>query len=121
MREIVIVIAIIVVLTSGASVAVVPWPWLFVAGLGLTALGFVVGAPTAIVYHVLLYRAIGQRVELPKGWYWSAMPYNEHLLPIQRRLVMTWCYISAAGFVVTVLGILVLVGAMGIGLIQMSR
>ena len=47
-------------------------------GLGVAALGFAYGIPTALVYHWLLYRALVRAKRLPARWWVS--PTSHHAL-----------------------------------------
>jgi len=75
-------------------------------GIGLSAVGFAYGIPTAIVYHWLLYRALVDADRLPARW-WLAPTSHHGLVPReQRRRIYLWGAIGGTGFLVIVLGIL---------------
>ena len=109
MRELGIVIVLIAVMLIVSAAWVTPWEALYRAGIWLTLIGFVVGVPTGLVYHVRLYQALHPRGELSRGWYWSPIQYNRRLQPEERRSVMSWCYLGGAGFAVICLGLLTMV------------
>lgn len=62
---------------------------------------FVVGAIAGLGYHVVLHRTLAP---LPRGWWWSPTRLHGRLSPDQRRRVMPWFVVGAAGFVGSLLG-----------------
>ena len=78
------------------------------AGLALAAVGFGYGIPTAIVYHWRLHRSLSRAGRLPERWWLS--PTSHHgLIPREdRRGVLRWGAIGGSGFLVIVLGIILL-------------
>ncbi|MFO0688543.1 MAG: hypothetical protein U0900_07535 [Myxococcota bacterium] len=79
---------------------------LLVGGLGLAALGFAYGIPTALVYHWLLHRSLARAGRLPERWWLSPTSHHAKLPPEDRPRVLLWAAIGGSGFVVIVLGIL---------------
>lgn len=112
MREVVLTVLIVVVLVGLGLATLLPWETLFDAGAWLIFVGMLVGVPTGVVYHVLLYRSLEPRGELPSGWYWSAIKFNKLLLETERDTVMPWVYVSGLFFFVVVLGLLAIGAAM---------
>jgi hypothetical protein len=108
MRELAIVAAItaLMCLLSGAWVA--PWETLYYGGIWVALAGFVLGVPTGFVYHVRLFRVLGPRGELPRGWYWRPLRFNSLLRPDERTGVMAWCYTGALGFAIICIGLLMM-------------
>ncbi|MFT6398727.1 MAG: hypothetical protein ACJAYU_003489 [Bradymonadia bacterium] len=102
----------IMLLATGASM-LLPWTTLFMLGAGVTAVGFVLGIPTGVLYHVQLHRCLAPRDELAPGWIWNPIDNHVHLRPSERRRVLPWCYAGALGFVVICLGMLLVVFGMG--------
>ncbi len=78
---------------------------LLFGGLGLAALGFAYGIPTAMVYHWLLHRALTRNGRLPKRWWVSPTAHHDLVPPAERGPVLLWAGIGGSGFVVVVLGI----------------
>jgi hypothetical protein len=78
---------------------------LLVGGLGLAALGFAYGIPTALVYHWLLHRALSRDGRLPQRWWISPTAHHHLLEPNERPRVLVWAAIGGSGFIVIVLGI----------------
>ena len=81
-------------------------------GIGLVAIGFAYGIPTAIVYHWMLYRSLLRADRLPHRWWISPTAHHGLVPRADRRFVFVWGAIGGTGFLVIVLGILVT----GIGL-----
>jgi hypothetical protein len=89
--------------------AVVPWDVTFGCGVALVALGMAVGVPAGALYHLQLYRALR-----PTGARWWLHPTGLHgqLRDGQRGAVMRWFRIGAVGFLVAIIGcVMVAVGA----------
>jgi hypothetical protein len=97
-----------------AALALLPWPWLLEAGAVLTALGFAVGLPPALVYHLRLRAALLRRGRLVRRWWLEPTRLHRFLETEDRRRVMPWFTAGAAGFVLVVLGcVLVVLAALG--------
>lgn len=96
----------LLLLLAGAGWAAVLLPWQTIAfgGLACALLGIALGVPTGIYYHLLLYRALAPRGQLPRGWYWHPMRYHDHLLADERPSVTRWMYAGGTGFMLIVLG-----------------
>ena len=94
-----------------ALVAVVPWEVTFGLGVALVALGMLVGVPAGALYHVRLWRAV--RPAAGSGWWLHPTGLHARLEARDRRPVMRWFRVGAVGFVVAMLGcLLVAVGAL---------
>jgi len=79
---------------------------LLLGGLGLAAVGFAYGIPTALVYHWLLHRALTRHARLPARWWLSPTSHHDLVPPAERRAVLVWAGLGGSGFLVIVLGIL---------------
>jgi len=75
------------------------------SGIGLATLGFLVGIPTAIVYHWRLYCALTRCNRLPPRWWISPTSHHDRIPSADRRQVLSWGALGGAGFVAVVLGI----------------
>ena len=75
------------------------------SGIGLAALGFLFGIPTAIVYHWQLYRALVRCDRLPTRWWLSPTSHHDLIPPADRRQVLAWGAAGGSGFVAVLLGI----------------
>jgi hypothetical protein len=73
-------------------------------GLGLLALGLVVGVPTGFWYHVVLYRLASPKVPLPRRWWLSPGRLHRHLTAAEQRRIEPWFRIGGVGFVLCVAG-----------------
>lgn len=78
---------------------------LLIGGLGLAALGFAYGIPTAMVYHWLLHRSLSRHGRLPKRWWISPTSHHALVPPEERGSVLLWAALGGSGFLVIVLGI----------------
>lgn len=108
---------IVVALVAGVVVAaVIPWSSLLVLGAVTTVAGLAFGVTTGLWYHIALARALSAVSALTPGWWLRPVPLHERLDAAGRRHVMPWFYAGAAGFVVTVAGIALIVAAMAVGL-----
>lgn len=76
-------------------------------GVGLAALGFAYGIPTAIVYHWLLYRSLVRCDRLPARWWLSPTSHHDLIPRDERAGVFIWGALGGTGFGVIVLGILI--------------
>lgn len=76
-------------------------------GMGLACVGFGFGIPTAIVYHVRLYRSLARAERLPERWWLSPTSYHDLVPRDERPGVLVWGAIGGSGFLVIVLGIIV--------------
>lgn len=76
-------------------------------GIGIAAIGFAYGLPTAAVYHWLLYRALVRAERLPPRWWLSPTSHHGRLPREARAGVLAWGALGGSGFVVIVVGILV--------------
>ena len=105
---------VLLVLGAMAALALVPWPWLLEAGALVTALGFLLGLPPALVYHLRLRAALKRRDRLPPRWWLEPSRLHRHLEAADRPRVIPWFVAGAVGFVVVVVGCgLVVLGALG--------
>lgn len=106
MFEALIGLSVVVVFCLLAWAATATAEALLIGGLGLAAIGFAYGIPTALVYHWLLHRSLSRHGRLPERWWLS--PTSHHgLLPAEDRgPVLLWAAIGGTGFLVVVLGIL---------------
>jgi hypothetical protein len=92
-------------LVGGAALfALVPWEMLFGGGIILVGVGMLVGVPAGFMYHVVLYRTLRPRAPLPRWWLLHPFGLHDRLSSDEKRPVMFWARLGAAGFVVAMLG-----------------
>ena len=109
MVELGLVLGLLAALTGGmALVAYTPWDWLVGGGTLLAGVGLLVGLPTGLWYHVLLYRALRPRGALARGWWLRPDRLHGLLETDERRRVMRPFRWGAAGFVLSIVGCLLL-------------
>jgi len=73
-------------------------------GLWVLAGGLLVGIPTGLWYHVVLYRQLATRMTLPPGWWRAPVELHAQLTPFQFRRVRPWFLLGAVGFLLCCLG-----------------
>ena len=91
---------------TGAVLSLVPWDWLLGGGALLVVVGLLVGTPTGVWYHVRLYRAMRKRGPLPSTWWLRPDRLHDALDATEKASVKVPFYAGAAGFVMAVLGCL---------------
>lgn len=96
------------------ALLLLPWETLATAGLWLIAVGFVVGVPTGVQYHLELYRRLKPTGLLPDNWYWNPISCNDLLAEQDRPRVLAWCFAGAAGFMVILAGVVALTAAVAV-------
>lgn len=79
---------------------------LILAGLGLAAIGFGYGIPTAIVYHWRLYRSLSACGRLPARWWLQPTALHDRIPAPDRAGVFVWGALGGSGFGMILLGIL---------------
>ncbi len=118
MRELAIVVGVTAVMCVLSGVWFTPWETLYQGGLVVTAVGFLLGVPTGLMYHLRLYQALGPRGLLPPRWYWRPIPLNRRIPDHERGRVMGWCYAGGLGFVVICVGLLLMGAGVAMALIR---
>lgn len=108
MREVFLALAIVGGLLSLGLLTTLPWDSAMSLGWWTVGAGMALGVPTGAIYHVALYRTLQPRAALPQGWIWRPLELNACLDPDERWRVMPWCYAGGLGFVLVMLGMLVL-------------
>ena len=105
--ELLIAVGVIGVLGGMGMLALVSVPALVTVGGAILLVGVLVGVPTGIMYHVRLYQILHPRGQLDKRWLWHPLALHDCLEERERRRVLPWCYVGAAGFFIIVAGIVV--------------
>ena len=96
-----------VLATAVATVEIV-----FMTGFWLVLGGLAFGVPTGFLYHLALRRSLLRSGALPARWWLRPTQLHDHIAGADRGLVLTFCYAGAVGFLVTVLGcVVVAIGA----------
>jgi hypothetical protein len=114
MLEALFVVALVAVLVLlGLAALFLSVEAIVVVGLVCIAAGFGIGLPAGIYYHVKLYRLLAARAPVPLRFWWQPTRFHELLEPAQWRGVLPWFVIGGTGFLLTVLGcVVVLVGVL---------
>lgn len=99
--------AFLVLLALGAVTAtvLVPWQDLLETGQSLMLSSAAIGIPLEILYFALLGYLLGRGRERPKGWQWRSFAYHHELTPRARLLVMPLFIGGALAFLLSALGI----------------
>jgi hypothetical protein len=82
----------------------VPFQLLAGVALALMAVGFVLGVPTGLYYHVLLRRELKARGALPNGWYWRPQEHQRALDTGAVRRLRPWFIAGGLGFLLIMTG-----------------
>jgi len=81
---------------------------LIFGGMGLAAVGFAYGIPTAIVYHWRLRQSLARCGRLPHRWWLQPTSHHALIPNDERRGVLVWGAVGGSGFLVIVLGIILI-------------
>jgi hypothetical protein len=73
-------------------------------GLILLAIGITEGIPTGLYYHVLLYKTLHPRGQLPIRWWISPQQYHVHLNQEENRRIRRWFFLGGLGFFLCMIG-----------------
>jgi len=79
-------------------------PVLIMLAIGLMALGIVVGVPTGLWYHVMLYRIVAAKVPVPGRWWLAPTALHVHLTDAETRRIRLWYRLGGIGFVLSIAG-----------------
>ena len=111
MFEIIIVIGILLGLAALAFLTTLSIGTLVGGALGLFAIGFGIGLPAAAAYHHRLRKVMRARGVEDNDWLWNPVSLNKTLSPSERRYVLPIFFVGGFGFLVVLVGILVLSAA----------
>ena len=118
MRELALSLLIVVLLFGLALLSWLPWESTLDWGWWTTAAGMILGVPTGVVYHIQLYRALSRRAALPEGWIWRPIQLNAVLTSDERRWVMPWCVVGGFGFLLVAVGLVMIITAIVVALVE---
>lgn len=103
--EILVVLCVFIAMAGWVlATATVAVETVFVLGVWLVLGGLAFGVPTGLLYHLALRRSLLRQGRLPPRWWLRPTQLNESIPDADRRLVLGFCYAGAAGFLVTLLG-----------------
>jgi hypothetical protein len=86
-----------------------------VVAMATMCLGLVVGVPTGFWYHVVLYRVVSPKIQLPRGWWISPSALHIYLTDGERRRINLWYRLGGVGFVLSVVGGLAAIAGLLLG------
>ena len=105
MQELLLVFAGVVGLVLIGFISVVITPQIMIElGLWVLAVGLLIGIPTGLWYHVVLYKQFAPRTTLPPRWWRAPVELHPLLTPQEFRRVRPWFVAGAAGFVLCCIG-----------------
>ncbi len=116
MHEFLLVIASMAgILVIGFITKVITPEIMFEFGLWILAGGLLIGIPSGIWYHVVLYRALKKRMILPARWWRSPVSLHDRLTPSEFRPVRPWFVAGAVGFVLCCAGGVAAIAGLSVG------
>ncbi|HET8575878.1 MAG TPA: hypothetical protein VFO18_02175 [Methylomirabilota bacterium] len=84
-------------------------------GLSTLLLGLVMGVPTGVWYHVILYRFVSAKAPLPRTWWLSPSTLHRQLTDAEQSRIRPWYRIGGLGFVLCVAGGLIAIAGALLG------
>jgi hypothetical protein len=112
MIEALVTIGILVLLACLGLLATLPIEAAAYWGSLTIAAGFLLGVPTGVVYHVLLWRELRRVGPVPSGWIWNPFGHHHRIGRRAERHVLPWAIAGGVGFVLIVIGMAVVTGGM---------
>jgi hypothetical protein len=73
-------------------------------GLWTLLVGMITGVPAGFWYHVLLYRTLVRKTQLPSNWWTSPVQYHTWLDHDELRRLQPWFRTGGIGFVLALAG-----------------
>jgi hypothetical protein len=105
MAELIVALAPLILLAGLALTAIfVPLQVLAGFALALMAVGFVLGMPAGLGYHVVLRRELLRVGPLPHRWYWSPQSHHHLLDASALGRLRPWFVVGAGGFLLIIIG-----------------
>ena len=99
-----ITLALVAVVVIGFAVMLITPPFVTTVGMGALLLGLLVGVPTGLWYHVLLYRFVSAKTLVPRLWWLSPSELHRHLNEAEQQHIAPWYRVGGLGFVLSALG-----------------
>jgi hypothetical protein len=100
---------VVLLLLGIGLVSQLSWDVLLYSGEITSALGLLLGVPPAVVYHVRLWQELKLAKESTRGMIWNPIRFHDRVPWHRQNRFLPWFYAGGAGFVIVVLG-LVLMG-----------
>jgi hypothetical protein len=116
MREGLLVLGVLAALALAGALWLADWRTLMWAGAGILAAGWLVGLPVGVAFHVALRSALARRGPVPRGWIWRPGALERELDPAERRMTAPLMYVAGSGFLLMVLGLVLLATGMAVAL-----
>jgi hypothetical protein len=107
LEALIVLLVVVAMVAAGLAVLSIPTGILLFAGFVCVLSGLLVGVPAGFWYHLQLRAALLHRPPLPENWWLYPTRFHANLSPPERRRVMPWFYLGAAGFLACMLGALV--------------
>jgi hypothetical protein len=96
--------AVVAIGLIGVTTTIITPQMMTEVGLWLLLCGLVTGIPTGLWYHVLLYRALTPKIQLPPSWWTSPVQFHSHLTPEDIARIKPWFTIGGVGFLLSLAG-----------------
>ncbi len=105
MLELLLVLGALIAVGVIGLITVVVTPEIMVEfGLWVLAAGLLIGLPTGLWYHVVLFRALAPRKALPPRWWRSPVELHPLLTPHEHARMLPWFMLGAVGFGLCLVG-----------------
>lgn len=105
MPEIAIVLlALLAVGVTGLVTTVLTPSLMTEVGLWTLLAGLLIGIPTGLWYHVVLYRLLAIKMALPAKWWWAPVELHPHLEPEEMTRIKPWFLVGGIGFLLSLAG-----------------
>jgi hypothetical protein len=115
MLELLLVIGGLVAVGMIGLVSLVMTPQVMIEfGLWVLGAGLLMGIPTGLWYHVVLYRTLARRTTLPLRWWRRPVELHPLLTPQEFRRILPWFLAGAVGFGLCVVGGLAAIAGLSI-------
>ncbi|MBU6160269.1 MAG: hypothetical protein KGO50_04045 [Myxococcales bacterium] len=96
---------VVLLLLAVGLVAQLSWDVLLYSGEVTAALGFLLGVPPAVVYHVRLWQELTLAGASTRGIIWNPIRFHDQVPWHRQNRFLPWFYAGGVGFVIVVLGV----------------
>jgi len=104
MQEVLLVLVVLALIALAMGVLLVPLKLLAITAGSLVAVGWLIGLPGGLYYHVALRRELLRVGPLPPRWYWNPVSHHERLDHAALRRLRPRFFVGGMGFLLIVAG-----------------